>query len=95
MTFKPNKRKGLVPAKNNDLIGVADQESKKFFELNEAYLNVWLLCDGKKSEDDIAKEFIDYLIKNAPKSKKKADKDKLAAEAKDIIKRLMKFNLLE
>jgi hypothetical protein len=92
--FKPIKRKGLVPAKNGEKIGVADQDSLKFFELNEAYLNVWLLCEGSKSEDEIAKDFCDYLIKNSPKSKK-VNKDKIILEALEILKRLRKFNLIE
>jgi len=92
--FKPDKKKGLVPAKNNEKIGVADQESMKFFELNESYLNIWLLCDGKKTEDEVAAEFYEYLKKNSPKSKK-ISKDKIAAEAKEILKRLRKFNLIE
>jgi len=92
--MKPAKRKGLVPAKNGEKIGVADQESMKFFELNEAYLNIWIMCDGKKSEDEISKEFYDYLAKNSPKSKK-INREKIMLEAKGIIKRLMKFNLLE
>lgn len=92
--FKPIKKKGLVPAKNAEKIGLADQESMKFFELNEAYLNVWLICDGKKSEDEISKEFCDLLVKNSAKSKK-INKEKIISEAKSIIKRLLKFNLLE
>lgn len=92
--FKPNKRAGLVPAKNNEKIGVADQKTMKFFELNEAYLNIWILCDGKKTEDDISKEFYYYLVNNSPKTKK-IEKDKIILEAKEIIKRLRKFNLIE
>ncbi|MDD4353200.1 MAG: PqqD family peptide modification chaperone [Candidatus Nanoarchaeia archaeon] len=92
--FKPIKRKGLVPAKNAEKIGVADKESEKFFELNEAYINVWLLCDGKKSEDEIAKEFCNLLIKNSAKSKK-INSNKILLEAKEILKRLRKFNLIE
>jgi primase-polymerase (primpol)-like protein len=86
--------RGLVPAKNGEKIGVANPDNKKFFELNESYFLVWQLCDGKKSEDEVAEEFADYLEKNAAK-KKKFDKAKIIAEAKDIIKRLLKFNLLE
>ena len=92
--FKPVKRKGLVPAKNGKKIGVADKESEKFFELNEAYLKVWLLCDGKKTEDEIINEFYDYLVNNSAKSKK-VSKEKIVLEAKGIIKRLQKFNLIE
>ncbi len=86
--------KGLVPAKNGEKIGVANPVDKKFFELNESYFLVWQLCDGKKSEDEVAMEFADYLAKNSPKGKRIV-KDKIIAEAKDIIKRLLKFNLLE
>ncbi len=86
--------KGLVPAKNGEKIGIANPIDKKFFELNESYFLVWQLCDGKKSDDEVAKEFADYLEKNASK-KKKFVKDKIISEAKDIIKRLLKFNLLE
>jgi hypothetical protein len=92
--FKPVKRKGLVPAKNNEKIGVADQDSLKFFELNEAYFNVWQLCDGKKTEDEIAKEFFEYLAENSKKSKK-INNGKIISEAKEILKRLRKFNLIE
>lgn len=95
MVFKPKKRGGLVPAKNEEKIGLADKEKLKFFELNEAYLNVWVLCDGVKTDDEVCGEFADYLLSNAPKSKKKVDKNKLVLEAKEIIKKLLKFNLLE
>ena len=59
--FKPVKRNDLVPAKNGEKIGVANEKDMKFFELNEAYFNLWLLCDGKKTEDEISKEFYEYL----------------------------------
>jgi primase-polymerase (primpol)-like protein len=92
--FKPVKKKGLVPAKNGEKIGIANQESMKFFELNEAYFNLWNLCDGKKTQDEIINEFYEYLVKNNPKSKK-INKEKIFLESKNIIKRLMKFNLIE
>jgi hypothetical protein len=92
--FRPNKKNCLVPAKNGEKIGVADQQSLKFFELNEAYFNIWMLCDGKKTEDEVILEFYDYLAKNSPKSKK-INKEKILLESKDILKRLQKFNLIE
>ena len=91
--MNPMKRKDLTPAKNNDDIGVADTVKKKFYKLNQVYLDVWLLCDGTKSEEDITKEYIKFLTKES--KNKKVDKKLLKEEIIEIIRKLKKFNLVE
>ena len=87
------KRGGLCPAKNNEDIGIADEKEKKFYKLNQAYLDIWALCDGSLSEEEIATKYIDFLISNS--KSKKIDQKKLRTEISQIIKKLRKFNLIE
>jgi hypothetical protein len=94
MSKPPKQVKDLVPAKNGDKIGLANTETQKFFVLDHAYLNIWLLCDGKRSEDKIAEDFITFLKENAKGKKAKIDEKLLKEEIKTILNKLRKFGLI-
>ena len=93
--MNPKQVKGLVPAKNEEQIGLANPDEKKFFVLDNVYLSVWVLCNGERSEDQIAKEFIKVLKENSKGVKAKIDEKLIAKNVKDIIKKLKKFCLIE
>ncbi|MBN1923575.1 MAG: PqqD family protein [Nanoarchaeota archaeon] len=95
MAANPKQVKGLVPAKNGDDVGIANQEEKKFYKLDMLHLNVWLLCDGKKNEDEVAKELIKFLKENNPELETKIDNKILTEDVKTIIKKLRKYCLVE
>ncbi len=85
----PRQNKRLKPAKNGDAIGLADEKEKKFFKLNNIYLQVWLLCDGKNNEVAIRDKIYNMI------GDKEIDKKELLKEIKDILHRLLKFGLIE
>lgn len=93
--MKPRQVKGLVPAKNGDKIGLANQKSEKFFVLDTALLNIWLLCDGNRTEEKVAEEFILFLKENNKDKNAKIDEETLKSEVKTLIKKLLKYGLLE
>lgn len=88
----PKQTPNLVPAKNGEAIGLADQKNKKFYTLNAMFLNVWLLCDGERNIDNIVKEFMKVLKKSEVEKIKESD---LKKDMETIIARLKKFGLLQ
>lgn len=93
--MKPRQVKGLVPAKNEDKIGVADQEKEKFYVLDPALLNIWLLCDGNRTEDEVAGDFIKFLKENTKSKNAKIDEKVIQDEVKILINKLRKYGLIE
>ena len=94
-SMMPKQVKGLVPAKNKDQIGLADKDKEKFYVLDHAFLNVWLLCNGEKSEDEIAEEFTKFLKENTKGKDAKIDDKLLKEDVKTIINKLKKYGLIE
>jgi len=94
MSFKPKKAKGLVPARNEEDLGLANEEDKKFYKLDMTFINIWNLCDGTKTEDDIAKEFLNIVKQNVKKDFKIKEKE-FIEDVKNILNRLRKFGLIE
>lgn len=93
MVNKPKKVDGLVPAKNGDKVGVANKKEEKFFVLDSAYLNIWLLCDGNRSEEEIADAFMELIRSKSEDVSIK--QDELLNNVKQVLKRLKKFGLIE
>lgn len=90
----PNKKAGLIPAKNGDDIGIADKTNQKFYKLDNAYFLTWQLCDGKRSIEDVSKEFARLVSQNM-KNKTDIDEKLLLEDIKKIVERLKKFGLLD
>ncbi|PIU88826.1 hypothetical protein COS64_02495 [archaeon CG06_land_8_20_14_3_00_37_11] len=93
--MNPKQAKGLVPAKNEDKIGVANEKTKQFYILDTAHFNVWLLCNGERDEEVIGEEFINFLKENLEGADAKFDKKQIIKDVKNIIKKLKKYGLLE
>lgn len=94
MVFKPRKTKGLVPARNKDDVGLANEEDKKFYKLDMTHMNIWNLCDGKSTEEEIAQEFLSIVKQNVKKGFK-IKKIEFVKDVKTILNKLRKYGLIE
>lgn len=98
---KPKQKAGLVPAKTKDEnIGLADQTNQKFYKMDNFFLLTWQLCDGSRTEEEIAKLFAktikDFVSKNKEMKKDAEVKEALLIEdGKKIVEQLKKFGLIE
>jgi len=98
---KPKQKPGLVPAKAKDeSIGLADQTNQKFYKMDNFFMLAWQLCDGVKSEEEVAKAFAkkikEYVSKSKEMKKDSEVKEELLIEdGKKIVEQLKKFGLIE